>query len=160
HAAVRVQATLLNELADLDDVSVNLVVGVPTFAFKETIDPISLQQSLAQLSQYFQTAAPNSTLAYNFGNAIMSQQMARASDYQRAPVSEPVVSLGPEIGEAGKSEDLFVFNLPHVTLKKGERMVLTIAEFTLPYEDLFTLDLPFSPPPEVRGNFNNEQQRE
>src|SRR5262249_51212963 len=80
--------------------------------------------------------------------------------YQRAPVSEPVVSLGPEIGEAGKSEDLFVFNLPHVTLKKGERMVLTIAEFTLPYEDLFTLDLPFSPPPEVRGNFNNEQQRE
>jgi hypothetical protein len=162
HAAVKVQATLLNELADLEDVSVNLVIGVPTFAFKETVDPIALQQSLAQLSQYFQTApgAPNSSLAYNFANAIMSQQMARASDYQPAAISAPTGDLGPEIGETGKSEDLFVFNIPHVTLKKGERMVLAIAEFTLPYEDIFTLDLPFSPPPGVRGNMSSEQQRE
>jgi hypothetical protein len=161
HAAVKVQATLLNELADLEDVSVNLVIGVPTFAFKETIDPIALQQSLAQLSQYFQTnpGTPNSSMAYNFANSIMSQQMARASDYQPASVGTDA-SLGPEIGEAGKSEDLFVFNVPHVTLKKGERMVLTIAEFTLPYEDIFTLDLPFSPPPGVRGNLSTEQQRE
>lgn len=162
HAAIKVQATLLNELADLDDVSVNLVIGVPTFAFKETVDPIALQQGLAQLSQYFQTTpgAPNSQFAYNFGNAIMSQQMARASDFQPAPVSALDTSLGPEIGEAGKSEDLFVFNVPHVTLKKGERLVLAIAEFTVPYQDIFTLDLPFSPPPEVRGNLNSEQQRE
>ena len=34
-AAVKLQATLLNELADLEDVSVNLVIGVPTFAFKD-----------------------------------------------------------------------------------------------------------------------------
>lgn len=161
HAAVKVQATLLNELADLDDVSVNLVIGVPTFAFKETVDPIALQQSLAQLSQYFQAnpGANNGQLAYNFANSIMSQQMARASDYQPGTIGGDA-SLGPEIGDSGKSEDLFVFNIPHVTLKKGERMVLPIAEFTLPYEDIFTLDLPFSPPPSVRGNLNSEQQRE
>src|SRR5207253_722798 len=63
-------------------------------------------------------------------------------------------------GDSGKNEDLFVFNVPHVTLKKGERMVLLIAEFTLPYQDLFTLDLPFAPPQEVRANLNNDQQRE
>src|ERR1035438_807842 len=40
-AAVKLQATLLDELADLEDVSVNLVIGVPTFAFKDTIDPIA-----------------------------------------------------------------------------------------------------------------------
>jgi hypothetical protein len=163
HAAVKVQATLLNELADLEDVSVNLVVGVPSFMFKETIDPLALQQSLAQLSQYFQTSsgAPNSSFANNFANSIMSQQQfARASDYQPSAISNPTGDLGPEIGEAGKSEDLFVFNLPHVTLKKGERMVLAIAEFTLPYEDIFTLDLPFSPPPGVRGNLSSDQQRE
>lgn len=160
HAVVKMQATLLNELADLDDVSVNLVIGVPTFAFKETIDPIALQQSLTQLSQYFQTAAPNSSLAYNFGNAIMSQQMARASDYQPGTFANPATSLGPDIGDTGKSEDLFVFNLPHVTLKKGERMVVPISEFTLPYDDVFTLDLPFSPPPGVQANLSTEQQRE
>jgi hypothetical protein len=161
NAAVRFQATLLNELADLENVSVNLVIGVPTFAFKDTVDPIALQQNLAQLSQYFQPAnGPYSPLAQQFSNAIMSQQQARAGDYRSASAPGEGGGLGPEIGDAGKTEDLFVFNVPHVTLKKGERMVLAIAEFTLPYKDLFTLELPFGPPPEMRGNLNSEQQRE
>src|SRR5262249_30830896 len=66
----------------------------------------------------------------------------------------------PEIGDSGKNEDLFIFNVQHVTLKRGERMVLPVAEFELPYKDVFTLDLPFAPPPEIRGNLNGEQQRE
>ena len=162
NAAVKLQATLLNELADLDDVSVNLVVGVPTFAFKDTVDPMALQQNLAQLSQYFQNglSGRNSPFVSNFSNAIMSQQVARMGDY-RAPASPSVAGdLGPEVGDADRSEDLFVFTVPHVSLKRGERMVLPVAEFTLPYQDIFTLDLPFGPPPEVRANLNNEQQRE
>jgi len=161
-AALKLQATLLNELADLEDVSVNLVIGVPTFAFKDTLDPMALQQNLAQLSQYFQTdnAGRNSPFASNFSNAMMSQQMARFSEYRPVPSSRPGSDLGPEIGDTGKSEDLFVFTVPHVSLKRGERTVLPIAEFTLPCKDIFTLDLPFGPPPEVRSHFNNEQQRE
>jgi hypothetical protein len=163
-AAVKLQATLLNELADLEDVSVNLVIGVPTFAFKDTMDPIALQQNLAQLSPYFRTdtGGRNGPFDSNFSNAIMSQQMQIPGngEYRVAAGLGEGGSLGPEIGEAGKSEDLFVFNVQHVTLKRGERMVLPIAEFTLPYKDVFTLDLPFGPPPEVRANLNNEQQRE
>ncbi len=162
NAAVKLQATLLNELADLDDVSVNLVIGVPTFAFKETVDPMALQQQLAQLSQYFRpdNLERNSPLASQFSNAIMTQQPLRMSDYRA--VSSPALGgeLGPEIGDTGQSEDLFVFTVPYVSLKRGERMVLPVAEFTLPYKDVFTLELPFGPPPEVRANLNNEQQRE
>jgi len=159
-AAVKFQATLINELADLEDVSVNLVIGVPTFAFKETLDPLGLQQGLAQLSPYFQTDnnLRNGQFANQFANAIMTQSM-RASEYRAVP-ERGEAAIGPEIGDAEKSEDLFVFNVRHITLKKGERMVLPIAEFSLPYKDVFTLDLPFAPPPEVRGNMNNEQQRE
>jgi hypothetical protein len=160
-AVVKLQATLLNELADLEDVSVNLVVGVPSFAFKDTVDPMALQQDLAQLSQYFRTdtGRANSPLASQFSNAIMSQSL-RFSEYRAAPESAGAGALGPEIGEAGKSEDLFGYTVPHVTLRKGERMVLAVAEFTLPYKDAFTLELPFAPPPEMRGNGNDEQQRE
>ena len=163
NAAVKLQATLLNELADLEDVAVNLVIGVPTFAFKETVDPMALQQNLAQLSQYFQNdlSQRNSPFYNNFSNAIMAQQqVARMGDYRAASSSGPGGDLGPEVADAGKSEDLFVFTVPHVSLKRGERMVLPVAEFTLPYKDIFTLELPFGPPPEVRANLNNEQQRE
>ncbi|HTL59470.1 MAG TPA: hypothetical protein VL361_27615 [Candidatus Limnocylindrales bacterium] len=161
-AVVKLQATLINELADLEDISVNLVVGVPSFAFKDNLDPIALQQNLAALSQFFQTDANNRNgpLAYQFSNAIMSQS-ARPSEYRPYP-SNPDAggSLGPEIADAGKTEDLFVFNVQHVTLKRGERMVLPVTEFSLEYKDVFTLDLPFGPPPEVRANLNTEQQRE
>jgi hypothetical protein len=162
NAAVKFQATLINELADLEDVAVNLVIGVPTFAFKDTVDPIALQQNLAQLSQYFQNGenGRNSPLAYNFSNAMMSQQVAQAPAYYTPSAPGSGGGLGPEIGDGGKSEDLYVFTVPHVSLKRGERMVLPVAEFTLPYKDIFTLDLPFGPPPEVRANLNNEQQRE
>ena len=54
---VQLEATLINELADLDDVTANLVVGVPSFAFADTADPIGMGQTVAQLSQYFQPDA-------------------------------------------------------------------------------------------------------
>jgi hypothetical protein len=154
-AKVKLQATLVNELADLEDVALNLVVGVPTFAFKDTLDPMALQQDLAQLSQYFQTgmANQNSPFAAQFSNAIMSQNV-RADEFRGGETP------GPELGETGRTEDLFVYSVKHVSLKKGERMVLSIAEFELPYKDVFTLDLPFGPPPELRGNINGEQERE
>ena len=47
------------------------------FYFKETPDPISLQQSFGQLSPYFQT---DSRTSYAFSNSIMSQQGARAGE--------------------------------------------------------------------------------
>jgi hypothetical protein len=87
-------------------------------------------------------------------------QAARASEYRPYAGNPEGPGLGPEIGDSAKTEDLFVFNVQHVTLKRNERMVLPVCEFTLEYKDLFTLDLPFGPPPEVRANLNTEQQRE
>ena len=159
NAVVKLQATIVNELADLNDVTANLVIGVPQFAFKETVDPISLQQNVAQLAQYFQ---PNAQTAYGFANAIMSQQASRMTE-RRAPAGEgeQPVDLGPEVASSGKTEDLFMFTVKHVTLKKGQRMVVPVTEFTLRYRDVYALDVPFSPPPEVWRNYNtNPQQAE
>lgn len=161
NATVRLQATLLNEMADLEDVTLHLVIGVPTFLFKDTVDPVSLQQGVAQLSQYFR---PDSQTAHAFSNAIMTQQVsygARSGELRgRSGDAAPTMDLGPELTGAGKAEDLFIFDLAHVTLKKGQRQVVPVREFALKYRDVFTLDLPFAPPPEVRGNLNDERQAE
>lgn len=153
-AAVRLQATIINELADLEDVTAHLVIGVPKFAFEATPDPISLQQAVAQLSQHFRT---DSQSAYAFSNMIMTQA---ASPVRRAevPAGGEAIDLGPDIAGSGKNEDLYIFTLEHVTLKKGQRMVVPVAEYELEYQDVFVLDLPFGPPAEVEGRLNNEQQ--
>ena len=47
-ARVQLEATLVNDLIDLDQAIVHLVVGVPKFEFAGLVDPISLQQEVAQ----------------------------------------------------------------------------------------------------------------
>jgi hypothetical protein len=157
-AHVQLQATLLNEMTDLTDVTANLVIGVPNFDFKDTIDPIALQQTVAQLSSYFQA---NAQTGYAFSNGIMTQAGARAGEFQRRgdeTQPPPPADLGPEIGGSQKNEDLFVFTVQHVTLKKGQRMVVPVTDFTLAYTDVYSLDIPFAPPPDMRQQFNSEQQ--
>lgn len=151
-ATVKFQATLINELTDLDDVTANLVVGVPYFAFQDDPDPISLQESFAQLSSYFN---PNSPTQFALSNAITTQLGTTA--YERPPAgtggfgipraaaaslpngitAEPI----PAVAAAVSSEDQFVFAVKHLTLKKGERAVIPVAEYTLKYEDIYTVDM-------------------
>ncbi len=154
-AVVKLQATLLNELTDLKDATVNLVIGVPSFYFKETTDPIALTGALAQLSTYFQTDA---STQYAMSNSMMTQ-VARGGEV-RAGAHAPV-NLGPEVGVAGsQNEDLFVFTVKNVTLAKGQRMVLPISQHTLEYKDLYTLDVPYSPPQSFKQHANNAQAAE
>ena len=158
-AIVKLQATLINEIADLDDVTAHLVIGVPSFQFKETPDPISLQQTVAQLSQYFRQ---DSQTAAGFSNAIMTQQAVWAgqSRGRAEEAARPTLDLGPEVAESAKSEDLFIFTIKHVALRKGQRMVFPVGEFTMKYKDIYSLVIPFAPPAEVWRNVGSERQAE
>ncbi len=150
-ADVRMQATLINELVDLNDVNANLVIGVPTFAFADNTDPIAIQQVAAQLSPYFR---PGSQTQHAFSNAIMSQApiLQGATNGTIGPSygdSFPSGSEQPEVSSTAKSEDLFIFTASHITLKKGQRMIVPLGEYQMKYKDVYTLNLPFSPPQEV-----------
>lgn len=162
NANVILQATLINELTDLKDATANLVIGVPSFAFKDTVDPMALHQTLATLSPYF---ASGSAVGNNLSN---SQMITLNSQYAGQPgEGEPrqvqpgaPMDLGPEVAGSGKSEDLFIFTVKHVTMKKGQRMALPVAQFPLAYKDIYTLDVPFAPPLEIRRGVNNAQEAE
>ncbi|MFY9345424.1 MAG: hypothetical protein WAT39_23230 [Planctomycetota bacterium] len=148
-AAVQFEATLVNDLVDLDHATVNLVIGVPKFEFQGLVDPIALQQEGAQVAAQMREQQ-------FFSNALSNSLMTQVAGYRGRPeqqdtAAEPVV----EGGEA--AEDLFVFTLRDVTLKKGERLVLPIASFQVTYRDLYRLDVPFAPPMEVRQNLQSER---
>jgi hypothetical protein len=169
NATVELQATLINEMVDLEDVTANLVIGVPNFFFKETPDPISLQQSFPQLSRYFQ---PDSQTGFAFSNAIMSQGgfggglggAPRRCGEEGEPEGEDGAlcqATSPLETIAGdKSEDLYVFSARHVTLKRGQTMALPISRVAVRYRDVYAVELPFAPPPEVNQGLNATQQAE
>jgi len=156
-AVVKLQATLINELTDLEDVTANLVIGVPTFAFADQIDPMALQQTLAQLSRYFR---PDSAGSQYLSNAMMSQVASNRAGYVESgvPAAAQAPNLGPEIAGSQRTEDLFIFPVKHVSLKKGQRMVIPVQEFPLKYKDVYTLEIPFTPPPEVWQQLANERR--
>ncbi|MCG3131059.1 MAG: hypothetical protein FLDDKLPJ_01834 [Phycisphaerae bacterium] len=160
-AKVNMQATLINELADLDEAAVHLVIGVPTFRFKDTLDPMSMQQALAQLSPYFREATDPRGTPNFLSNAIMSQT-ARMGEYSGAGhgAADATGDVG-DVNVPGESvEDLFVWTLERVTLRKGERMVLPIVAFEIPCEDRYILEIPIAPLPEMRQQFQSQYEAE
>lgn len=152
-ARVQLQATLLNEMTDLNDVTANLVIGAPSFAFKDTPDPMALQDTLAQLSPFFQEN--NARGGFAFSNAVMTQQ---AGAYGVANTNDNSASMPSQIESGAKNEDLYLFTVHHLSLKKGERMTLPVIEYSIPYRDVYTLDLGFSPPAELNNYYDNDQQ--
>ncbi|MBX3461654.1 MAG: hypothetical protein KF830_00645 [Planctomycetes bacterium] len=146
-AAARLEATLINDLVDLDAATVHLVVGVPKFAFEGLVDPISLQQEAAAVAASTREA---SLLRQMMSNTLMTQTAGFAGG---AAAPEP----SPAVEGAEANEDLFVFTVRDVTLRQGERLVLPIAAFELEYRDVYTLLLPFSPPLEVQQGLQGSQ---
>jgi len=147
NATLRLEAILVNELTDLEDADVHLVVGVPKFAFADAIDPMALGQAVA---------GALAGLTTRNQVPLMNQMiMSNSSDIVRGIV--PVADLGPGIDDQGDQGDLFVFTIPDVTLKKGERMVLPVAEYTVKYQDVYRVVVPPVAPAEARGDFKNIQ---
>jgi hypothetical protein len=142
-AQVTLQGTLVNELTDLENVTAHLVIGVPKWDFAGEVDPIALQETLVQLSAQFDTSRVSP-----LSNAIMSQTngyMAYRSDTFANP-SAP--SPAPAVSGSESREDFHIFTVKNVTLKRGERMVIPVAEFTLSYTDVYKLELAPAPPRE------------
>lgn len=160
HASVRFQATLLNEMVDLKDVTVHLVIGVPNFLFSDTPDPIALQQSFPALSRYFQG---DSQTGFAFSNSLMSQQVGGFGGGGRGGNGQPEPAPG-KLNEVNgdRNEDLYVFTVKHVTLPKGASMALPVTEFALNYRDLYRLELALTPPSQIenRSGLSAEQQQE
>lgn len=154
-ARVWLQATIVNDLVDLDDVSCNLVVGVPTFALQGSVDPIGLDQAAARLAQA--VSLDNGNRFSNFySNSMMSQVAGAGGAAPPAPGGEDAAA-----GIAGeKTEDLYVFRLEHLSLAKGERMVVPVNVTTLPYRDFFKLDVPFIPPADLVQRLDPRQGAE
>ncbi|MCL2648527.1 MAG: hypothetical protein FWD61_16220 [Phycisphaerales bacterium] len=156
-ATVRLQATIINELYDLQDVSAHLVVGVPTFAFAGTTDPISFQQAMAKAFERTSVSLRNSTSnVMSNSNTYGVQTQGRSPDESVSDTSD----LSSDFANGQKNEDLFIFNVEHLTLKKGDRIVMPINEFKIPYKDVYKLDIPATPPQEVWRQFDTQQQAE
>ncbi|MCA9061920.1 MAG: hypothetical protein KDA96_02645 [Planctomycetaceae bacterium] len=143
---VTLQATVINDLADLKDVKARFLVGVPSITFKDSIDPIALKDAVTGLSGYFQSPTDSGRpLTTNFSNSIMIQSQGFSLP---EPQALPNTGRSPNVPEDQSSEDLYVFTVPSLTLPKGHRGNLILGQWELPFEDIYKLDVRGTPPVE------------
>jgi hypothetical protein len=140
-ATSSLQAELLNEAEDLDDVPVDIVVGVPNFRFRGTPSPLVLE---ATLRNALAEAAPDlmGNSSNSLSNAMYSQRSAefRRSQANANAAAQGTVELPGELTDGG-AQDLFVYNLPKLSLGKGERVAVPIFTAETPYRDIYTWEV-------------------
>ena len=140
-ADIVMQAEIINEAEDLSDVATNLVVGVPNFRFKDVVSPLSLE---ARLTNALQAAAPQ-LMSQSMSNvALMSQQ--RLSDFSGrsdagAGSSGAGVPAVPSELAGGGSQDLFVYEIPSLSLNRGERAAVPLVSVKAPFRHIYTWDV-------------------
>lgn len=128
------KATIVNELADLDNVDAGFITGFPNLPYSYITDPLisddSLDAILAKLIQGvgLEEAKDASMLTQNAAPEGRSTGVGRGS-------------FGSPAGAGEQHEDLYVYHLPAVSLKKGDRATYTLFTTKTPYDHLYTWDV-------------------
>jgi len=130
-ARVSAQAEIVNEVADLDGVAVELVTGFPYLRFGNVPSPIALSQPLESFLQRLQ--GPE-TAARTRGVGQQSFVGANESGWDSAIDVAP-----PAVGR--ETEDLFLYPLPPTTLRMGETALVPLFTAEMPYEHVYTWEI-------------------
>lgn len=136
-ATMALQAEVLNEAEDLDDVPLHLVVGVPNFRFRDVASPLTLESTLrgALGSRADQQLASRLRTQNIFSNAFAAEgEQAGGSDDGSS------LRLAPELAAEGV-EDLFVYDAPPIHLPRGARATVPLWTSGVPVEHIYTVDV-------------------
>ncbi len=149
-ASMSAKAVIVNDLIPLENASAELITGYPHIQFENTNSAFSLtplDQILNQLR-----GQPRERMADVASNVMF--QSVRAAKAMEMP-SMPAT---PVSGES--TEDLYFYELDKITLKKGERGYYPLFAGKIPYEHLYTWDIPNDVDPEGRSHRGRNQDSE
>lgn len=155
-AQVKLRATLLNDVEDLSEASVNFVVGIPNFAYSYLTSPLATKEDvngfISKLNQYSnQYYSSNNRYSQNVSRAdITYQSMSNAGGYADSYNDfgndyEEENNYQPNLGGGQKAEDLFFYQSQSVSLKKGDRGLYEILDLKTSYTHLYEADLTSTP---------------
>ena len=138
-ASLAMQAELLNESEHLDGVPVDLVVGVPNFRFRDCVSPICLVPSL---TNPLLRAAPQ-LMGQSASNVLFTQRSGEVRGHRVAPQpAQPggAPAIPAELAAEG-AQDLFVYHLPKLSLRAGERAAIPVLAAKVPCRHFYTWDV-------------------
>jgi len=138
-ARITMQGLLVNDVEDIEGADVYFVVGYPNFMFADMLSPLALGQSVTdfvgQLSRPGRPAEMDESI-------ITRQSMAYGGGEGFG--FEPPSQFGYATRETpgAHEEDLFLYHMKEVSLKKNERAYYTVFSSEAPYEHVYEWVVP------------------
>ena len=128
------KSIIVNDLIPLQDTRVELIAGFPHIQFDSVNSAFSLQP-VQQILERIRSLGRGSE-RFNVGSQISQQMMISNT----AEAFTPSMPVEPVMGES--AEDLYFYPVNNVTLKKGERGYYPLFAGEIPYEHLYTWEIP------------------
>jgi hypothetical protein len=152
-AELSLRGTLVNEAEDLVHCDVNFVVGVPNFLHSDYLAPIAIGQVIRTIGA---AVAPPEVMSQISSRAAFTRDSQKSEKFDSTQVinSESVPGgkdvsavLGnlPQLESAGGT-DFTVFTKKDITLRRGEKAVVTLFTKRITYSHIYR----WSPPEVVR----------
>jgi hypothetical protein len=127
----------VNEVTDLDGVAVDLITGFPNIKFAELASPMAMAQNLADFLNAF-ASGRNDRNADRYGNRYMMQQQAMVYNTAVFDERSAVLPSYSTAAEGTVSEDLFLYPLKNVSLRKGETACMPLFTAEMPFKHIYT----------------------
>ena len=152
NAQITMQAVVSNDAEDIEDAQLFFVVGVPSFAYANTLSPMSLQQTLMD---FMKDAERDKKTFGPLSNAIHGQYVSFDQNEQASPMS--LTGSVSELSSAPE-EDLFLYSRSGVTLAKAERASYNVFAGTVSYDHIYSWEVEDQPRVDGAGNIINMNQ--
>ena len=149
NAQITMQAVVMDDAEDLKDADVFFVVGVPNFAYANTLSPMSLQQNLMAFMQDAERRDMGRLRSYS--NAIGGQMLA-FDEVTTDSRSEPSFSQTVAELSGAPEEDLFLYTRSGVTLAREERATYNVFSSSVGYEHIYEWEVQDQPRVDGFGN--------
>jgi hypothetical protein len=126
------EANLLNDIEDFENIAINFAVGVPSFSFKRVSDPLFSKKTVWEVLKEL-----SNQQIQGFSTNIQMNMMSQRSNYVRNDASREYV---PEMEGVG-GEDLYFYQKQNISLKKHGRLKTQLLKMNFDYQDVYSCDL-------------------
>jgi hypothetical protein len=159
-AELVLRGTLVNEAEDIVHCDVNFVVGVPHFAHMQYMEPIAVGQIIRTIGaavapREIQSQMMNRAAIAN--NTAMSSQFGQEASGSGVVVDQPAQQDGGKLSaaignlpqlEAAGATDYTVYTKKDLTVRRGERAIVTLFVKKISYTHIYRWS-----PPEIMQHF-------
>lgn len=137
-ARLTFRAEIVNDAEDLDDASINFVVGVPNFRYAGSgLTPLVTSLDVERIMGMIGGGRSSSFDANSFSNF---QTTGYATDAALQPAFEPMPANQAAAGSS--LEDLYFYRLDNISIPKGGRAYYNILTAEIPVAHVYECQLP------------------